>query len=121
VDFTFSEDEKKERINSVQERATSSVTVDNELLAFIQQNMVRDPNSIHADLSLISKYLCMRKVWVFLREIFTNEEVCQVIYQTKEDERIVGDEIHEMFDSFVSDFRSLCRMLNSLPTSWFSR
>ena len=39
VDLTFSEDETKERINSIQQRATSSTTVDDELLSFIQKNI----------------------------------------------------------------------------------
>ena len=64
--------------------------------------------------SLVSKYLYIRKAWVFLCETLTNEEVCKQINEAKEVERLTGDDIYETFDSFVSDFQSL-------PVSWFSR
>jgi len=120
VDLTFREDEKKERINSVQQRAISFATVNDELLAFLQERMVIDPSSISADLSLVCRYLCIKKAWVFLCEALANGEVYKQIH-TKEDERLADDDIYEMFDSFLSDFQSLSRMTNSLALPWLSR
>lgn len=109
VDLTFNEDEKKERSSIIQQRLSPSAMFDYEHPdAFLQQNnlVLVDPKNISANHSLIRRYFCIKQAWKLISEIFENEEMCQQMKMSTDDERIT-DEIVEMFNSFGSDYRSL--------------
>jgi len=115
VDLSFTEDEKKERSSIIQQRLSSSFTVDEEPSTNQMIGKILEPSTV--DSIFLGRLVCADKGRLLFVEI-----VQELFKLTKDSEDAFTDDLLDnLFISFSNDVISMNSFLDNVPSSWGRR
>jgi len=114
VDLTFTEEEKSERSNLIQQRSISSSEVTEEDHAALLHAAVLEPS---LDTSLIARIVCMINAQSLLAQIVDSDKFIQLISDDDYDLYRKLSIVDELLASFSADGKSLQSVLDTFSES----
>lgn len=114
VELSLTDEEKKERIKITQQRSTSSLCADDDILIVPDSNKRILQTFSKGDLVLIGRSMCIKQARHFLLEIIESEEFQKQREDSREEDHAYFESI---FNTFESDIMHCKSILDSLPVS----